>query len=135
MCISCRCHFHFNCVTSTCLQADSHHRLVIWRCIFSNSRPNFELNHLGAEPRLNKQYHGSKQNQLVVLQCNANGILREVVALKTVLASLQVDVACIQETKLLPMDKAPEIPQHRAACLITIFRGRQGVEASSSMHM
>ena len=53
-------------------------------------------NHLGAEPQLDKQYQAHKQDQW-----NANGILREVSAFKTVLASLQVDVTCIQETKLL----------------------------------
>ena len=35
----------------------------------------------------------------------------------TVLASLQVDVTCTQETKLLPKDKTHEIPQYRAVCL------------------
>ena len=48
------------------------------------------------------------------LKENANGILREVSALETVLASQQFDVACIQETKLQLMVKTPEIPQYRA---------------------
>ena len=48
------------------------------------------------------------------LKENANGILREVSALETVLTSQQFDVACIQETKLQLMVKTPEIPQYRA---------------------
>ena len=56
-------------------------------------------NHPGAEPRLDKQYQGPRQDQLVITQWNANGILHEVAALMTVLTLLQVDVECIQETK------------------------------------
>ena len=45
-----------------------------------------------------------------------DGTLLEVAALETVLASLQVDVACIQETKLQQKDKIHEIPQYREVC-------------------
>ena len=120
MCASCRRHFHSNCVTSTHLQADKRHQLENCPCRFCNSRPDLVPNNPGAEPRLNKQHQGSRQHQLVILQWNANGILREVAALETVLASLQVNVACSQESKLLPKDKTTEIPQHRA-----VHRGGQ----------
>ena len=54
------------------------------------------------------------KDKLVILQWNANGILREVAALETFLESLQVDISCIQETKLLPNEKTPEFPHCRA---------------------
>ena len=71
-------------------------------------------NHSGADPRLDKQYQGYRQDQLVIIQWNANGIQCEVASLETVLASLQVDVVCIMETKLLPKYKNPEILQYWA---------------------
>ena len=74
-------------------------------------------NHPGAELQLNKQCQGPKQDQLFILQWNSNGILREVAALEAVLPSLQVDIECIQETKLLPKDKTAEIPQYRTVRL------------------
>ena len=64
VCFSCRCHFHFNCVTSTRLQADILHRLVNWQCRFRNSRPDLVPNHPVAEPRLHKQYQGPRQDHL-----------------------------------------------------------------------
>ena len=66
---------------------------------------------LVAEPRLDKQCQGPRQDQLVITQCNADSTLCEVSEIKTVLDTQQVDVACIQETKLLPKDKTREIPQ------------------------
>ena len=120
MCASCRCHFHFYRVTSTRLQADNLLRLMNWRCRFCNGRPDLVPNHPGAETRLDKQYQGYRQDKLVILQWNANGILREVAALETVLASLQADAACIQDTKHQPKDNTPEINQYSA-----FSRGRQ----------
>ena len=116
------------------LLADSHHRPMNWRCRFCNSRPGLMPNHPGAEPRLDKQYQGPRQDQLVILQWNSDGILREVTALKMVHDMQQVDITWIQETKLLPKDNTPGIPQYRAVCCETQFKGRQGVEASSSMY-
>ena len=95
MCVSCRCHFHFRCVTSTHLQADNLQRLVNWRCRFSNCRPDLVTTIVGAEPRLDKQYPGPSQEELVITQWEADGILREVTELKTVLASLQVDTLSV----------------------------------------
>ena len=82
-------------------------------------------------------YQGRWVDQMVILQYTTvnkqyvNGILREMVAHETVLASLQVDVACILETELLPKDKTPEIPQHRA---FRHDRPIQGVKPSTSMY-
>ena len=111
---SCQCHFLFNCVTSTCLQADNLHWLVNWRSTFCNSRPDLLPSRPGAEPRLGNECQVPRQDQLVILRWNANGILREVMALKTVLVSQQVDVACIQVAELLSKDKTREIPQCRS---------------------
>ena len=91
-----------------------------WRRRSHNSRPDLAPNHPGAEPQLDKDYQGPRQYQLVILQLNANSILYKVAMFETILASLQVDVACIHETKLLPKDKTHEITQYRA-----VGRGRQ----------
>ena len=74
------------------LLADSHHRPMNWRCRFCNSRPGLMPNHPGAEPRLDKQYQGPRQDQLVILQWNSDGILREVTALKMVHDMQQADM-------------------------------------------
>ena len=63
----------------------------------------------GAEPRIVKQCQGFRQDQLVILQWNANGILREVSALETVLALLLVDIACIHVNQT-PAKGIPETP-------------------------
>ena len=108
MCVSHRNHFHFNRFNSTRLQVDNFHRLVNWRCRFCNSRQDLVPNHPCAEPRLDKQ------DLLVILRWNANSMLCEVTVPNTVLALLQVDVACIREAKLMPKDKTREIPQYGA---------------------
>ena len=82
VCASCRCHFHFNYSTSTRLQTENLHRLINWRCRFCNSRPYLVQSHPGGELRLDMQYRGSKQDQLVILLWNVNGILRELAALE-----------------------------------------------------
>ena len=64
-----------------------------------------------AETQFDMQYHATEQAYLDNQQCNADGILRDVAALETVLESMQSDVACFLETRLLPKDKSPEIPQ------------------------
>ena len=69
VCATCRCHLLFNCVTSTCLQADNLHWLVNRQCRFCNHRPYFEPDHPAAEPRFDKQYQGPKQVQLVIVKC------------------------------------------------------------------
>ena len=84
--------------------------------------------HPGAVPRLDRQFLASMLDRLVISQWNASDILGEMAALNAVLASLQVDIACIQETIHLPKDTTPEIPQYRAVCPI---QGRQVVEDSS----
>ena len=133
VCASCRCYFHD--VTSTRLQADNLHRLMNGRCRFSNSRPDLASTHPGAEPRLYKQYQGPTQDQLVILQWNANGILREMVPLDTVLVLLQVDVACIQKAKLLPKDKNLKFHKIGQFVATTQFWWRQGAKASSSTYV
>ena len=93
VCGSSRCHVYFNCVSSTRLQVDYLHQLVNCRCMFCISRQVSVSNHPGAEPWLVKQYQRFKQGHLFTLRWNASCIIREVAALETVMASLQVDFA------------------------------------------
>ena len=66
---------------------------------------------MGAEPRLDKQYQGPKQDQLVISHWNANCMVHKVTALGMVLASLQIDAVRTQVTKLPPKYKTS---RHRA---------------------
>ena len=59
-------------------------------------------------PVLDKKSRGVHQYQLRILQWNANGIHRELPLLED-LETTNVEVACIQETKLQPKDKTPEL--------------------------
>ena len=65
----------------------------------------------GCERRIDVQYQWSKVIlQLVILRWNVNGIPRDVAVLETVLTSLLVEVAYIQENNLLPKDRTREVP-------------------------
>lgn len=85
-----------------------------WRCkaCLENDQPIDEVSSIKHE--LDKKSKGITQQQLRILQWNANGIFRELPLLKDRLASLKIDVACIQETKLLPSDRTPELRQYAA---------------------
>ena len=60
-------------------------------------------------PVLDKKSPGVHQYQLHILQWNANSIHREQPHLKDLLEATNVDVVCIQDTKLQPKDKIPEL--------------------------
>ena len=53
-------------------------------------------------------------HRIRILQWNANGILRELHLLENLLQEKDVDVACIQETKLIPPDEMPELQHYTA---------------------
>ena len=65
-------------------------------------------------PVLDMKSPAVHQYQFHILQCNANGIHRELSLLEDLLEATNVDVACIQDTKLQPKDKTPELTNFSA---------------------
>ena len=78
-----------------------------WQCTHCSQKPVEDSQDSQMVPVLDKKSPGVHQYQLRILQCNANGIHRELPLLEDLLEASNVD--CIQETKQQPKDKIPEV--------------------------
>ncbi|MES9973890.1 MAG: reverse transcriptase family protein, partial [Candidatus Thiodiazotropha sp.] len=65
-------------------------------------------------PTMDKGGNHIIRRNLQIVQWNANGILRELPLLEDYLERHRVDIACVQETKLLPRDQTPHLKQFTA---------------------
>ena len=94
---------------SNCTQIVSTKTTQRWQCTHCSQKSVADSQDNQIAPVLDKKSHGVHQYKLCILQWNANSIHREQLLLEDILEATNVDVVCIQETKLQPKDKPPEL--------------------------
>ena len=94
-----------------------------WQCTHCSQKPVADSQGNQMAPVLDKKSPGVHQYQLCILQWNANDIHRELSLLKDLLEATNVDVVCIQETKLQPKDKTPE--RRRVTVIFQSYRSKK----------
>ena len=99
-CWLCNAQYHFNCMMFNHTQTTQR-----WQCIHCSQKPVADRLDNQMAHMLDRKSHDVRQNQLRILQWNANGIHAELPLLEDLLEFSNMDVVCIQETKLKPKDK------------------------------
>ena len=114
VCYKCKCQSHIQCMTTTRSQADVAFQMQGWCCPKCIQQQNATGQPTNQPIRLDPKTTGAKQAQIRILQWNANGIHRELPLLEELLEKNNVDIACIQESRLLPKDRTPELHHFNA---------------------
>ena len=79
-----------------------------WKCTLCSQKPVADSQDNQMAPVLDMKSPGIRQYKIRILQWNANGIHRELQLLEDLIEATNVDVVCIQETKVQLKDKTRE---------------------------
>ena len=80
-----------------------------WQCTHCSQKPVADSQNNQMAPVLDKKRPGAYQYQHRILQWKTNGIHKELPLLKDLIEAINMDVVCIQETKMQPKVKTPEL--------------------------
>ena len=108
VCWSCNAQYHFNCMMLNRTQIVQTQTTQIWQCTHCSQNPVADCQANQMAPLLDKKSPGVHQYQPRILKWNANCIHRELPLLEVLLEATNVDVICIQETKLQPKEMTLE---------------------------
>ena len=109
VCWSCKAQYHLRYMMSNRTQIVRTKTTQRWQCTHCSQKPIADSHDNQMVPVLDMTSPSVHQCNLRILQWNANGIHRELPFLEDLLEAANVDVVCIQETKLQPKYKTPEL--------------------------
>ena len=109
VCWKCKAKYHIYCTMSNRTHIVRTKATPWWQCTSCSQKPVADRQDNQMAQVLDKKSPVVHPYQLRILQCNANGIHRELPLLEYLLEATNVDVVCIQETNLPPKDNTPEL--------------------------